>query len=372
SVGPLPASSLDGRVDTFSGNVRATYTPLPTLRLDAAYSRDVRDNRTDILSYPQVTTDMIVAGQPRSNTPFSFYRDRFKLNASWRGPATLRLSGGVDYENYERSYTEVVTTRETTLWARAGLRPMDDVSLALKLAHGERSNTPYGVAIWFGTTENPLLRKYNLADRKRDAVGARADFSLGESVSLGVSADYANDDYAESVVGLTAARSTSVGADLSFAASERTQLHAFAQGEEVRSKQSGSQGGLQADWRAEVKDRFEILGAGIKHAAIPDKLDIGGDLTFSRSRSNVSIDAGASDPAFPAAKTTVDTVKLYANYKLTDKMTLMGTYWHENYDAQDWRLDGVLPTNIANLLTFGQQAPKYRVDVLRVALRYRF
>jgi MtrB/PioB family decaheme-associated outer membrane protein len=371
SVAPLPAAALDGKVETFSGNVRVSYAPLDVLRLNAVYSRDVRDNRTEVLSFPQVTTD-ITTGTPRSNTPFSFWRDRFKVNASWRGPQTLRVSGGIDFENYERNYAEVVTTRETTLWARAGIRPRDDLALALKLAHAERDNTTYGTAVWFGAPESPLLRKYNLADRTRDTVGARADVQLGDNLSLGLSADYANDDYKDSLVGLTGARSTSFGADMSFAASEETQLHAYAQAEELRSEQGGSQGGLSVDWRAEVKDRFEVLGVGVKHAAIPDKLDIGADLTVSRGRSNVRVDASVNDPAFPALRTSVDSLKLFANYRLNERAMLMGSYWYENYDAEDWRLEGVLPTTVVNLLAFGQQPQHYRQHVLRVALRYRF
>lgn len=53
-------------------------------------------------------------------------------------------------------------------------------------------------------------------------------------------------------------------------------------------------------------------------------------------------------------------------------MWLTGSYWYERYDSQDWRLDGVLPATIPNLLAFGAQAPNYSVNVLRVAMRYRF
>ncbi len=368
---PLPAASLDGRVDTFSGNLRFTATPLEGVRLSAAYSRDVRDNPTDVRSYPQVATDMFVTA-PRSNTPFSFWRDRFKLSASVRGPGTLRLAAGLDQDNQDRRYSEVVNTRETTLWARAGVRPRDDLSLALKLAHSERDNSPYGVATWFGAPENPLLRKFNLADRRRDSVGARADVNFSEKLSLGLTADYRNDDYTDSVVGLTHARSANLGADLGFALSEQTQLHAYAQVEQVRSRQGGSQAGIAADWQAQTQDRFEVFGLGVKHVAIADKLDLGADLTIARSRSEIGVTTGVNDLPFPAAKTTLDGFKLDANYKLDAKLSLHAGYRYEHHRAEDWQLDGVLPTTLGDLLAFGQQPPRYRVHLLRLALRYRF
>jgi MtrB/PioB family decaheme-associated outer membrane protein len=371
SVPALPANSLDGRVDTFSGNLRVSAAPFDGLRINAVLTRDVHDDHTAIHSFPQVATDIFVT-QPRSNTPFSFWRDRLKLSAAYRGPGTLSLGAGVDQDNQHRRYSEVVSTRETTVWGRAGMRPRDDLGLSLKLAHGERNNSPYGVATWFGAPESPLLRKFNLADRQRDAVGARADLNVNDKLSLGLSADATNDDYAGSVVGLTHARSANLGADLSFTLSEKTQLHAFTQGEQVRSQQSGSQTGLAADWRAENKDRFTVFGLGVKHSAIADKLDLGADLTVSRSRSSVSVDTSSSDPPFPRATTALDSLKLYANYKLNDKTSITGSYWYEYYDAADWHLEGVLPTNVASLLTFGEQPPHYRVNLLRLALRYRF
>ena len=53
-------------------------------------------------------------------------------------------------------------------------------------------------------------------------------------------------------------------------------------------------------------------------------------------------------------------------------MWVNGSYWYESYDSQDWHLDGVQPDTVGNLLAFGNQAPQYRVNVLRLALRYSF
>ena len=86
----------------------------------------------------------------------------------------------------------------------------------------------------------------------------------------------------------------------------------------------------------------------------------------SRSQTTVG------EPPFPTAKTTRDVVKLYANYKINDKASLYGSYWYEAYDAQDWRLDGVQPATVYNLLAFGNQAPRYYQNVVQVSLRYRF
>jgi MtrB/PioB family decaheme-associated outer membrane protein len=367
-----PVASLDGRVDTFNGSVRITATPIDGLRLAASVARDVRDNRTAVNSYPTVSTDISLALTPRSNTPFSLWQDRYKLSADWRGPGSLKLAAGVEQDNKERSYHEAVTTRETTAWARASVNPLERLSLALKVAGADRSHSTYGTAWWFGAPENPLLRKYQLADRQRQSAGLRADFNLNDSVSLGLGADYADDDYDQSVVGLTAARSASLSADLSVAVSDNTRITAYAQGERLRSRQTGSQTGGAPDWTGRTQDQFEVVGLSLQHAAIPDKLDIGADLSWARSRSDITVQTGVGEPAFPRASTALDRVKLYASYKLKDNITLTGSLWYEEYSSLDWRLDGVLPATVANLLSFGQQSPHYRVNVVSLAVRYKF
>jgi MtrB/PioB family decaheme-associated outer membrane protein len=370
--GDLPASSLDGRVDTFNGSVQITAAPLQGLRLNASYARDVRDNRTARLAYPYVETDIFAGLPARTNTPFSHWQDRFRLEADYRGPATLRLAGGAEFEQRERNYTEVVTTRETTVWGRVSMQPIPMLGLSLKLAHADRDHSTYGTAVWFGSPENPLLRKYNLAARLHDSAGLRADLTLSDTLSLGLSADYANDDYHRSVIGLTEARSRTVGVDMAWAASENTRLHAFAQGESIRSLQNGSQSVGLPDWSGRSKDRFEVLGLGVKHAAIPDKLDIGAELSSSRSRSDIDVRTVMMEPAFPRASTALDRIKLHAHYKLDDKISLTGILWHERYESVDWRNDGLVPTSLVNLLSFGTQSPGYKVTALGISLRYRF
>jgi MtrB/PioB family decaheme-associated outer membrane protein len=364
-----PQASLAGKVDTFSGNVNLTASPLDHVRVNASYSRDVRDNRTSVATYALVATDMFLGGTLR-NTPFTFKQDRYKLSVDYRGPGTLKASAGFDENDIERSYQEAQMTRESSYWGKFNVRPMKDTWLAVKLSHAERRNNGYGVAPWLAAPENPLLRKFNMADRMRDAVRVRADVALGEKISLGLNVDHTNDNYTRSAIGLTEARSASFGADLSAALTDEIQLTAFAQGDRIRSLQKGSQAFTVADWSGFTQDIANVVGIGAKY--VKDKLELGADLTVSRSRSNTEVAVGFTGPAFPTATTAMDSLKLSASYRLKDNLTLIGNFWVERVDSQDWRVDGVMPNTVPNLLALGEQAPKYHVNVLRVAVRYRF
>ena len=374
SVPALPSSNLGGRVDTYNGSVKLTAAPLAGLRLTGLYEYDRRDNKTPVQTFPIVTTDMFVQPGTRTNTPFGYTINRGKLLGDYAAaslPWHLRFSGAAEYEHRSRSYQERVTTNEWTVWGRAQAQPVEAMAVSLKLAHGSRDGSTYGTATWF-YPENPMLRKFNLADRERDSAELRFDYTFNEKVAVGVTADYANDDYNHSPVGLTSARTANLAAELAVAFSERTRGRAFWQTQQIKSQQNGSQSFGAPDWSGREKDTFDMLGVGLKHVAIPEKFDIGADLTLTRGRSEMNVNNGPGAPSFPRNSADMDSVSVYGLYKLKDNVSIAGSYAYEHYNSTDWRLDGVTPSTVPNLLAFGNTSPHYSVSVLRVALRYKF
>jgi len=372
TVPALPAQSLQGEVDTFNASARVTAKPMDRLNLTGSYDRNARDNKTPSQSYPAVSTDVSLGSPPRTNQPFSFFQDRFKFNGDYRGPGSLKTSLGVDWDSIERSLQEVVTTRETTLWGRMEGRATDSVLLQAKLAHAERDGTTYGVAQWINPPQNPLMRKFYLADRKRDSIGGRVDVTAKEGVTFGLAADYAKDDYADSTIGLTQARTHSVAGDFSAALSDKTQLYGFFSAERVESDQAGSQAFAAPDWTGNSRDSTNSLGFGVKHLAMGGKLELSADAVATRMKNDIGVDAGAASPPFPTLTTNVDRFRLKAVYHLQKNLSLVGSWWYEHYDSTDWHLDGVFPATISNLLVFGDQSPRYKVNVLQLGVRYRF
>ena len=372
AVGALPGSSLNGRAATLDANLKLSSAVTRQLRLNAIYAHNERDNQTPQASYPSVSTDMFL-GTARTNLPYGFTQDKLKLSADYRYTSLTRASVGFDHDRRKRSLQEVNTTNEDTLWGKFTTRAMDKVDLTLKLAHGERKGSTYqAVPGGILPPENPLLRKYNMANRDRDSVAVRFDIAATETINVGLGAESSKDDYSDSAIGLTSGRDLGMNADVSWIVTELTSLHLFANRQEIKSNQRGSQTYSTPDWSGENKDTIDTLGIGVKHAAIKDKLDLGADYMVSRARSEISVNTGAANPALPNISTSLDSLKLYANYKLKDNVSLIGGYWYERYDSKNWMYEGVTPGTIANVLTLGEQPPRYHVNVVKVALRYRF
>jgi len=367
-----PGGSLNGRAKTLDAALKLSSAVTDRVRLSAAYTHNDRDNQTPQSLYAVVSTDMF-AGTPRTNLPYSFKQDKLKLSAEYTASARLRGSVGADFDSNKRTYAEVDTTHENTIWGKVASSITDKIDLTLNLAHGERRNTgTFQPIVGITPPENPLLRRFNLANRNRDTIGLRADFMPLERLSLGLGVDSSEDKYTDSILGLTNAKDFNLNGDATLVVSERTNLRFYANRQVIKSNQAGSQTFSAPDWFADNKDTVDTFGLGVKHAAIKDKLDIGADYSTSRSRSQINVNTGLSNPAFPEIAATLDTLKLYATYRLKESMSLQAGYWIEHYSTRDWMLDSVTSTTIPNVLTMGLQSPQYRVDVLRLALRYKF
>jgi MtrB/PioB family decaheme-associated outer membrane protein len=370
AVPALPGSSLDGSAATLDANIKLTTEISKQFRLNAIYTHNDRDNQTAQAIYPSVSTDMFLASA-RTNLPYSFTLDKLKLNADYRFTPLAKLVVGYDHDRRRRTFQEVDTTKEDTFWGKFTTRALDNVDVTLKLSHGERRGSDYlavpGIAL-----ENPLLRKYSMANRDRDSAEFRIDIAASETINIGLGVESSRDDYTDSAIGLKSGRDLGLNADVSWAVSDQTTLHLFGNRQEIQSSQSGSQMFAAPDWTGENKDTINTIGIGVKHAAIKDKLDIGANYTWSRTSSDISVNTGVTNSAFPQLGTSLDSFKLYANYRLSESLSLLGSYWYERYGTSNWMLDGVAPGTIPNILTLGEQSPNYHVHVIRLLMRYKF
>ncbi len=367
----LPRASADAEVETLTANLKADSAITGKLRLNAGYRYNDRDNTTPSELFDWVTTDSFV-NPPRRNLPYSFTDNTGSLGADYRFNGRTRLSAGYDYQKRERTNQEVRDTTENTIWGKFRVRAGDYVDLELGVGHGDRDASNYDPVAETDPAQNPLLRKYNMADRTRDTGSIHAGFTPHERIDIGLDIDYSKDDYSDSVVGLTESRDARYNADVSVILTDVTTLTAFGGREEIKSEQAGSQVFAAPDWFAKNDDTFDSFGIGLKHQLIKDKLDVGADYVWSRSTGEITVDAGSSPGDFPDLKTSLDTLNLYASYRLRDNLTLRAAYWYEEYDSNDWMLDGVGPATIPNVIAFGEQSPHYDVHVVTMSVRYQF
>ncbi len=366
---PLPRSSLDGRVDTMTGNLKITSALTDKLRFNAAFTYDDRNNQTPQAIYDGITTDVMPA-VPRTNLPYSSTHTLARVDGGYALTRSLRIDAGCDFDEYERDLQEVNRTHEDTCWGKATARANDRMDIMLKGSHALRTISNYTAVAEIVSPENPLMRKYNMADRDRDLVELRVDVALSERISLGLESNLSWDNYGKSVIGLLDSRSGAVAADAAFTLSENTTASCYLSHEQIESTQANAEFIPGAPlWFASNKDTIETAEAGIRHRA-SEKLDIGADYTYSRSTGE--IDMKGALVGFPDLTSRLSSAKLYATYRPKKRLSLRLTYWYENYQSEDWSVDGVTPSTIPNVMSLGQGSPSYNISVVSLSGRYQF
>jgi len=404
---PLPRNSLDGRIDTTLFNLRLASRPSALFYWNAGYRYDDRDNKTPRDEYVYIGGDSqtqntaATSDRRRFNEPYSFKEQQLKLDVGYRPATRTDVTAGVQRSETERTYSEREEATENTVslgLKRAFAETLDaGVRVSRADRHGStyRGEEPFLSSYAPGYTgslaenvrweNHPDLRKFHLADRVRDKLALFATYMPAERWTVGANASYLNDDYDASELGLTQSAIRSYTLDASFVPSETVTTYAFLTYEDLRSDQDGRaiRGGANKlpdsldpnrDWFARHRDRVDTLGVGFKQALIKDRLDVGADYVYAKSKGEVDVTTGAAltSAPLPQLVTRLNSLSLYGKYKWKKNWSVKARYWIEHYESSDWALDNVEPNTLANVITLGEDSPDYTVHVLTLSLAYRF
>jgi MtrB/PioB family decaheme-associated outer membrane protein len=369
---PLPRSSLDGRLDTGNYTVRLTSTPIKRLSLVAEFVQDRRDNRTPQAGYQQVGTDVYL-GATRTNLPYSFDKTSLRLIAAYRVARLFKLEGGGQTERKNFSFQEIARSYTTSEWGEVRTTFATDYGFSAKYERSHRTVGDYLAVPTIFPVENPLLRKYDLADRIRERALGSAFYTPVQSVSLGLSLEHDQDNYDRSPVGLTSAKNYSINLTGNWTPSRNGSLYVFLTRQLISADQAGSQSGSFPDWNGHTSERVNSAGLGGQWKNVLPRLDLGADGNFSYTTEAIRVSLATLDTAPYPDNTVHDLgIRFFSRYHLSPRSSLRFDYWHERYLTSDWALDGVAPTTIANVLTLGVISPDYDVNLFALSYRYEF
>ena len=381
-----PRASLDGQVDTVHLAVSAV-TSLDglwslldgaRLKLDARY--DERDNGSPRASYRYVLTDFL-AGGTETNVPYGFEQSRVGVSGDYDLrqllrfiPASqrLRISGGWRRDEIDRTFQEASRTTEDSGWGRVSWRPAAWMDLAVKFGGANREADDYDVTrAQVGGPQNPLLRKYNMADRERQFTEGSLSLQPSATLSFIATGTYANLDYVNSKIGLqnskergaTAAATWSPTADVSFYGQYGWQL--------MDTRQAGSAAFARPDWVGTTEDVFRTGGVGFRIDNIGSELGLQVDWFFANSQGDVAVRTTGTD-ALPSLRTRMHGGAINLTWRSKRPFSVLAGVRYEHFDADDWALDGVGPATVPTLLSLGAQAWDYDVQQVTLAFRYRF
>lgn len=404
----LPRNSLNGRIDTTLFNLRFSSRPTPRFNWRAAWRYDNRDNKTPRDEYFFIAGDSITqtdAGSAsstlsryRSNEPYSYREQKFSADANYRVARRTNLSAGLERRDIDRDYSEREQAIEDTIKFGVKSGFGERLTAGLNLSRTQRRGSTYrgeepflssyrpeytGNPSTLGWENHPDLRKYYMADRIRTRATLSANYLLGEAWNASVGANYLQDDYHNSDMGLTDSKMTGYTVDISYSPGGENLLYGFYSHDNMESDQDGRdfRGFAKAsesanparDWFATLRDQTDTVGLGFKRA-INNKLSFGADYIYANARGAVDITTGAALSSAPLPDTLVrlQSLEMYGDYLLRPGTTLKARYRIEKYQSRDWALDNVAPNTLANVITLGEDSPDYTVHVILLSVVTEF
>jgi hypothetical protein len=216
------------------------------------------------------------------------------------------------------------------------------------------------------------MRKYSLAYRYREFGELTFTWSpLEAPVSITVNGLYADDSYSQSQLGLTAGDELSLSGDFTWSFSESGSLYVNIGSDSLQSEQAGSESFDDPDWRATNDDDFTTIGAGFRVKQIGENFDLQLDYSHSDGTSKINIDSAAGAPdQFPDLETAIDYLRLRLGYQRSERLGFDLSVSYQQFEAQDWALQGVAPDTIPEVLSLG--ALPYDEDTLWIGIGIRY
>jgi MtrB/PioB family decaheme-associated outer membrane protein len=402
---PPGRSSYGGVLDTTLAQAALSSRPIPKLTLSANLRYEDREDKSPLDLYNIEGANRFINGT------YSLKKTSGKLEATYKLPASLRGTLGVDYEALDRgqfsspecieigadcigdSIAGITALRaKTSEWTyRAELRrPMsEDVTGRIVFSHSDRDGSPWLKPASLpatGVTEVSDQQIFNrtgifpaiFMDRQRDKIKALVDWSPAQRVSLQFTAEYGNDKYsAPTTKGLEKTGMRLYGVDASFALSDAWKLSAYYTYSEQTLHVAHSTG-----YQAALEDRNSTAGFSVVGKPSP-RLQISADILFINDR---NIYAQTLDPAASAANIAFlnqsgglpdvtfreRRLKLAGKYALQKDADIRVEVVHDrsNLDEWTWGYNGV-PFAYSDNTTVSLQ-PRQKVTFVAVAWQYRF
>jgi len=373
SAAALPVSSINAEVDTGNYAFTATSRPTNRVRLKFAYTYDERDNNTAQYDWARVITDLFSAGEVEQNTPYSFDRSRLKVSGELRVFSNIRLSAGYDRTDLNRDYQEVAEQTEDTGWGQLRWQPVSWFDLRARGGASERDIERYDETLAASLGQNPLLRKYTLAYRYREFGELAATVSMRDKpFSIGLTAFVADDDYSQSKLGMTMSEEQRIAVDINWAIGENASIYLMTGQETIDAEQLGSELGGVSDWRAQHEDRFSHVGAGFLWRPVDGKFDLKLDYTHGDGETDILVTSQSGGQSqLPDLTSTLDSLRLEARYRWSDRWETTVNVRYEKFSADDWALQDVGPDTLPAVLTLGAEPYNYDVWAVGIGFRYR-
>jgi len=396
-------TSLNGDVRTLLANFTATTRPFRAVSLTARYRYWDFDDRTQLFTGKQIPLEVIT---DRSITAFAdttVVTERFpyrKQNAGlelrWSPIRLVGVQAGYAWERWNRAEgLEVATTNEYTPRLALDVTPADWISLRASVSHSNRLNDGYAD----GTANDNFngFRRFNMADRDRNAGDLLAQISASDRLAFSANYSIGHDNYPTSAYGVQSDRNTVLGGDVSYLVGTRLTVFAsytyelYRMGELNKYRDGTNPNNGTFDYQIDERDLMQTGGVGLTGTLVPKRLDV--EFRWDRSRGATLLQtrnprapsattaasiANATATDFPEISHTWNPVHVSFRYDVNPNWSASLGFSHESWDSYDFRTAGLgtlvyssaSPAAVSGV-PLGNDLLPYKADYLTFSIGFR-
>jgi MtrB/PioB family decaheme-associated outer membrane protein len=410
-------NDLDGEVSILRFNLSATSRPMDDMTATVKFRVYDYDDKTDVIPFTLYVEDDL-AIQTGSGLPVRARQARRVPYTKWNAGADVRyqlfepvsVKIGFDWEQWNRNASltpvtpssliesggdsvlhvprEVDKTNEYTPKVMLDITPLDWLLFRVSYAYSKRDNTNYLQA---SEEQLALLRKYDMADRKRNRVDVLADLIPMDNLMFTFTFNYTKDDYNESQYGTQDWDNWAAGVDASWKPLDwlRVYVHEEVDNTSRQKFRRSSADPLTLnnptfDWISEVKDRYDTVRLGLDADLIPEKLKGGVNWNYSIGHT----DMNAANPVtptgtfassavaedFPGVRFSNSMLNVFLRYWISDQFTAKVQWSLETFHESDFRFDGLQPVNptTSSVVYLGNNILGYNASYFTLSVGYHF
>jgi MtrB/PioB family decaheme-associated outer membrane protein len=370
----LPRQALNADVSTSHYRATLSVKPHSRLRAHVGYRYDERDNSTADFSTTGFVESDSVIGAAAIARPYSYKRTRVDGYGEARLFDWLSLGAGADSDKLERSNQETSQTKEERSYVELRMRPWGSIEVSGRYGNANVKAGDYTV-ISGPVPENPLLRKFNQADRSSDFSELRFAWSPWK-LTIAAEGRYSFDSYSKSPLGLVSGRDYRYAGTVSMPVGEKASVYVSGSYQNIATEQAGQEvfPGYSRVWRVSHEDEFGTAGGGVVWKKVADKVDVRLDYVYAKSQGPIDTLVGNAPESevFPRLTTELNSLRLSASYPINERLRVSAAWTWEDYRSRDWQIAGLEPATLGNLLGMGADPYDYSVNVIGVSFTYRF
>lgn len=386
AAGIAANGNLNGRVDTTQLQFGISARPTSKLSLLADARYEDRDDKTPIRMYTTAGVSPTTSFNGE-NEPRSIKTSTGKMEASYRLPMDVRITGGIDYVEKERntSAIRVVSfrdkTEETSYRIILQRSVSETVTGSIGYVRSDRDGSDFltnvlncGSVTCGTSTAFNLIAPLHLSDRQRDKLRLSLNWTPVEQLSVQVQTEQTRDDYAHRTAnefGLRDGSSKNHSIDVSYALSDEWQANAWISKNDTvanRGSRNGPAGATQL-WASTLINDANAFGFGLRGKPT-SRLELGADLSHSDINDIFQQWAvtGTGITSLPDFYTRQSSLKLFGTYELRKNASIRLDYVYDRYSSNDWTWSSWVYTDGTTL----NQRPRQNVNFIGVTYIYRF